>query len=87
MVEIKDAKKIAIKIPRVSNQSKSRNKKTTFMAKATKRILIMGSPKDSKSKRIKLFCFFSVKTLAPFNFLCTSTSFLFKPFMSIRSIT
>ena len=66
---MKDARKIAIRIPRVSNQSKSRNKKTTFTAKATKRILIIGSPKDSIKSFKNPFFFISVKLFEPYFFL------------------
>ena len=46
-VEMSDANAIAITMPRVSNQSKLSNKKTVLTANTIKRILMIGSPKDS----------------------------------------
>ena len=67
--EIKEAKNMAIKIPKVSKQSKSRKRKTTLIAKAIKRILIIGSPNDSIRRRKKPFFFISVKLFVPYFFL------------------
>ena len=87
ILEINDDKNIAINIPNVSNQSKSRKRKTTLIIKAIKRILMIGSPKDSIKRRKKPFFFISVKLLLPYFFLDNSTSFLLRPFICISSIT
>lgn len=47
IVDIKDARKIAITIPIVSYQSNDFIKKTILIASAINSILIIGSPKDS----------------------------------------
>ena len=80
IVEINEAINIAITIPKVSNQSKSRNKNMVFIPKAINRILIMGSPRDSKNSFIIPFCFAFVISLLPYFFLCSITSLFVSPF-------
>ena len=79
--EINEAIKIAITIPRVSNQSKSWNKNNVFMANAINKIFIMGSPRDSKKSFEKLFFFLPIISFVPYFFLFLITSFLLRPFI------
>ena len=83
IVEINDAKNTAISIPKVSNQSKFLNKNTTLTDKAIKRILIIGSPKDSIKSDKKLLCLASLTTLLPYFFLLFNTSLSLSPFSPI----
>ena len=81
ILDIKEAKKIAIKIPSVSNQSKSLNKKTTFIASAINNILIIGSPKDSINKDRKLLVLPFLISLVPYFSLLSITSLSLSPFL------
>ena len=77
--EIKDATKIAMTMPIVSNQSKSWNKKIVFMAKAISKILIIGSARVSMNSLKKLFFFLLEIAFVPYFFLLAATSSLFSP--------
>ena len=87
IVEIKEESKIAIKIPIVSNQSKSLNKKNILITNASIKILIIGSPKDSSNNPKNVFLLISVNLLDPLTFLDISTSLLVSPVLIIQSIT
>ena len=77
---------MAISIPKVSNQSKSLNKKTTLIAKAINKILIMGSPSDSINKRKKPSCLRLVISLVPYFLRDAVTCCSVKPLLKLFSI-
>ena len=77
--DIKEAKNIAINMPRVSYQSKSLNKKTIFIASAIKSIFIIGSPSDSINNDKKLLVLLCLISLEPNFFLFSITSLSVSP--------
>ena len=81
IVEIKLDKKTAIKIPNVSNQSKSLNKKIVLIISAVSKILMIGSPNVSTNCIRKDFFFLLVRVFVPYFFLDLITSSLLRPFV------
>ena len=79
IVEINDAKNMAISIPIVSNQSKCLNKTMTLIAKAISKILMIGSAKDSSNKCQKVFFLTSVISFVPYSVLLLITSLSLSP--------
>ena len=69
MVDMNDARKIAITIPTVSYQLKSLNRNNVFIANAIKSIFIIGSPSVTNSIFKKLSFSFLLKILLPYFFL------------------
>ena len=77
--DIKDAKKIAIKMPITSKISEELIRKITLRARAISKILIIGSPKDSSKIERKVFFFFLVISFVPNLRRDSSTSLSFNP--------
>ena len=70
-------------MPIVSYQSNDLIKNITFIASAIRRILIIGSPKDSINNFIKLLLLFFPKSFVPYLFLLLSTSLLVNPSLTL----
>ena len=79
MVDIKDAKKIAITMPIVSYQSNDFIRNTIFIASAISNILIIGSPKDSNNNLKKLLLTLFSNLFVPYLFLLSITSLVLSP--------